>query len=163
MVRFSHGDTKRLREWEGADMATDPKIVARFKTSKVIKGYMMGFTGDTRAVVLEDPSNGTKNSIPVDDLKALFFVKSFEGSSAYRERKRYGIRENLGRKVYLKFYDGESLVGFLEQRIDPEKIISFTKSDPSTKGFYMIPVDSECNNDRVFAVWNAIQDVTTFP
>ncbi len=144
-------------------MENNERVVARFKASKLVKGYLKSFSDDSGAVIVEDTKSRAEHSIPVEDLKAVFFVKSFEGSSLYRERKIYGIRENIGRKVYLKFYDGESLVGFLEEKVPPEKILNLTKPDPNTKGFYMIPVDADCNNNRVFAVWNSIKDMTTFP
>ena len=144
-------------------MENEKRVVARFRASKVVKGYLKAFSDETGAVIVEDTQSRMEHSIPVEDLKAVFFVKTFEGFSEYREKKIYGIRDNIGRKVYLKFYDGESLVGFLEEKVPPEKIFNLTKPDPNTRGFYMIPVDADCNNNRVFAVWNSIKDMTTFP
>lgn len=144
-------------------MENTKRVVARFKASKVVKGYLKAFSDETGAVIVEDTRSRMEHNIPVEDLKAVFFVKSFEGSSVYHERKIYGIRENMGRKVYLKFDDGESLVGFLEEKVPPEKIFNLSKPNPIARGFYMIPVDADCNNDRVFAVWNSIRDMTTFP
>jgi hypothetical protein len=144
-------------------MENEERVVARFKASKVMKGYLRSFSDEAGSVIVEDTKSRAAHSIPVEDLKAVFFVKSFEGSSQYRERKIYGIRENIGRKVYLKFHDGESLVGFLEEKVPPEKIFNLTRPDPNTKGFYMVPVDADCNNKRVFAVWDSIEDMTTFP
>jgi hypothetical protein len=96
-------------------------------------------------------------------LKAIFYVKTFEGSKEYKEKKIYGVGKKLGRKVFVKFRDGEKLVGFLEADVPPDKVLSFLKSDGSKKGFFLVPVDRDCNNTRVFAAWNAIDDITTLP
>src|SRR3989337_763756 len=114
-------------------MENAKRVVARFKASKVVKGYLKAFSDETGTVIVEDTKSLMEQSIPVEDLKAGFFVKTFEGFREDRAKKIYGIRDNIGRKVYLKFYDGESLVGFLEEKVTPEKIFNLTKPDPNTK------------------------------
>jgi hypothetical protein len=110
-------------------------------------------------VVLSDQTNEEKR-VPIEELKALFFVKSFEGSSRYVERKVFGIRKSLGRKVFVKFVDKESLVGFIEGEIPWDKGFSLAKLGKRVKGFFLTPVDGDCNNDRVFVVGSAIENIT---
>ena len=144
-------------------MGDKEKIVARFNDKRLLKGYIKKFTGDSAIVIIEEADTGKEHAVPIDDLKAIFYVKTFEGSKEYKEKKVYGPGKKLGRKVFVKFRDGEKLVGFLEADVPPDQILSFLKSDGSKKGFFLVPVDRECNNTRVFAAWNAIDDITTLP
>lgn len=144
-------------------MGDQEKVVARFSDKRLLKGYVKGFTGDSAVVVIEEAATGKEHAVPVEDLKALFYVRTFEGSKEYEEKKVYRPGRKPGRKVFIKFRDGEKLVGFLEADVAPDKVISFLKSDGNKKGFFLVPVDAECNNTRVFAVWNAIDDITTLP
>ncbi len=144
-------------------MGDKEKIVARFNDKRLLKGYVKKFTGDSAIVIIEEADTGKEHAVPIDDLKAIFYIKTFEGSKKYKEKKVYGPGKKLGRKVFVKFRDGEKLVGFLEADVPPDKVLSFLKSDGSKKGFFLVPVDRECNNTRVFAAWNAIDDITTLP
>ncbi len=147
----------------GVVMSDNEKIVARFNDKSLLKGYVNKFTGDSATVIIKEADTGKEHVVPMEDLKAIFYVKTFEGSKEYKEKKVYGPGKKLGRKVFIKFLDGEKLVGFLEADVPPDKILSFLKSDGSKKGFFLVPVDRECNNTRVFAAWNAIDDITTLP
>lgn len=144
-------------------MSDNEKIVARFNDKRLLKGYVKKFTGDSAIVIIEEADTGKEHAVPIDDLKAIFYVKTFEGSKEYKEKKVYGPGKKLGRKVFVKFRDGEKLVGFLEADVPPDQILSFLKSDGGKKGFFLVPVDRECNNTRIFAAWNAIDDITTLP
>jgi hypothetical protein len=143
-------------------MGTDEgeKIVARFRDGRVLKGFVRNFSIESDTVILSDQKTNKESRVPIEELKALFFVKNFEGSSEYVERKIYGIRENLGRKVFIKFIDKESLVGFIEGDIPWDKGFSLSKLGKKAKGFFLTPVDSECNNERVFVVGSAIDYIT---
>src|SRR3989337_1541551 len=147
----------------GVVMSDNEKVVARFNDKRLLKGYVGKFTGDSATVIIKEADTGKEHAVPIEDLKAIFYVRTFEGSKEYKEKKIYGAGKKLGRKVFVKFRDGEKLVGFLEADVPPDKILSFLKSDGSKKGFFLVPVDAECNNTRVFAAWNAIDDITTLP
>jgi hypothetical protein len=136
------------------------KVVIRFNSGKVLKGYVRDFRTDSSVVILEEAETNIEHRISIIELKAIFFVKTFEGDSEYRERKAYGIRESIGRKAYIRFNDGESLVGFLEGEIPWEKGFFLSKSDDKAKGFFLIPVDSESNNIKIFVVGSSIKDIT---
>jgi hypothetical protein len=144
-------------------MSDNERVVARFNDKRLLKGYMKIFSGDSAIVIIEEADTGKEHAVPIEDLKAIFYVKTFEGSKEYKEKKIYGVGKKPGRKVFVKFRDGEKLVGFLEADVPPDKVLSFLKSDGSKKGFFLVPVDRECNNTRIFAAWNAIDDITTLP
>lgn len=139
------------------------KVVVRFNSGKVLKGYVRNFRTDLSVVILEEVGTNIEHRIPINELKAIFFVKTFEGDSEHRERKTYGIRESIGRKVYIRFADGESLMGFIEGEIPWEKGFFLSKPSEKAKGFFLIPVDSESNNIKVFVVGSAIKDLTIMP
>lgn len=139
------------------------KVVVRFKNGKILKGHISDFTSYTDIIVLQEAETNKEHGIPTGELKAIFFVKSFEGDSSYRDKKMYGIRSNIGRKVYIRFHDGESMFGFLEGDIPWEKGFYLSKPDNKMKGFFLIPVDVDSNNKKVFVVSSAIKDITLMP
>jgi hypothetical protein len=136
------------------------KIVARFRDGRLLKGFVKNFSIETDTVILSDRKTNSESRVPIEELKALFFVKDFAGSSEHIERKAFGIRKNLGRKVFIKFIDKESLVGFIEGEIPWDKGFSLAKLGKKAKGFFITPVDGDSNNERVFVVGSAIDNVT---
>ena len=140
------------------------KIVLRFNTGKILKGYIRDFTAYTDIVVVQDAVTDEQHKIPLVELKAIFFVKTFEGNSLHRDKKMYGISENVGRKVYIRFNDGESMMGFLEGDIPWEKGFHLSKKPAGAlKGFLLVPVDVDSNNKKVFVVNSSIKDITLLP
>lgn len=136
------------------------KIVARFRDGRILKGFVRNFSVESDTVILRDQKTNKESRIPIDELKALFFVKDFEGSREHVERKVFGIRKNLGRKAFIKFIDKESLVGFIEGEIPWDKGFSLAKLGQRAKGFFLTPVDGDSNNEKVFVVGGAIENVT---
>jgi len=137
------------------------RVVIRFKDGKVLKGFIDAFddASDHIDVTLADTKDAA--SIPFDDLKAVFFVRSFEGESGYREKKKYGISAKRGDRVFVKFADGELLVGFLIGDVpwDKKKGYNLSKTDSGQKGFYLLPTDNNSNNIKVFIPLGYVQDV----
>lgn len=141
-------------------MSEGEKVVARFKDGTMIKGFIRDFSVDAGVVVLNDQQTNQERHVPIDDLKAIFFVKSFTGFSAHVEKKTFGIRKLAGRKAYVKFSDKESLVGFIDGAVPWDKGFSLATLGEKVKGFFLVPVDGDSNNDRIFIVGSAIQDIT---
>ncbi|MDP2754864.1 MAG: hypothetical protein Q8P40_10820 [Nitrospirota bacterium] len=136
------------------------RVVVRFNSGDILKGYVRNFIADEGFVTLEEAGTCKEQSVPIGELKAIFFVKTFEGVSGYRDKKAYGIRKSIGRKVYIRFNDGESVIGFMEGDVPWKKGFFLSKPDKRIKGFFMIPVDSDSNNIKVFVVGSAIRDIT---
>ena len=136
------------------------KIVARFRDGRLVKGYVRGFSIESDTVVLNDQKTLLEMLVPITELKAIFFVKNFGGTSKHVERKAFGIRKNPGKKVFIKFSDNETLVGFIEGEVPWDKGFSLAKLGKKVKGFFFTPVDEDSNNDKVFVVAGAIQDIT---
>jgi len=127
------------------------KIVVRFVDGRIIKGSTQDFSPNKPLFHLYPyDTNISKDGIEifVKDLKAIFFVRDFEGNAQYKERKQFleGERPS-GRMVQIIFNDGEVLVG------------TTLGYDPKRPGFFLFPPDSQGNNIRVFAVSKAIRKV----
>lgn len=87
--------------------------------------------------------------IKTEDLKAVFFVKDFEGRPEYSEVKIFPERlpTSKGRKIAVLFKDNELLTGFT---------LAYDKNRP---GFFMMPADEMSNNDRIYVVASAVKEV----
>lgn len=84
--------------------------------------------------------------VAISELKAVFFVKDFKGDFRYVERKQFNEDDRqAGRKVEVTFYDGEVMVG------------TTVGYDPKRIGFFVIPIDSQCNNLRIFVVNESVK------
>jgi len=101
------------------------RAVLRFLNGKILKGYLKDFSPDLTEISFEDVESGETVMVNPVEVKAIFFVRSFDGDRELKEKKSYGIRKPAGKKVFIKFKDNESLVGFLEGEIPWEKGFSF--------------------------------------
>lgn len=122
------------------------KVVARFKDGVVIKGHTSDFFSnkkDFHVVLL----SGENITIETDKLKALFFVKDFSGDEN-RKDVYNDIIAGGGRKIQVKFKDGELVTGY-SQGYSPDRL-----------GFFIIPADTKNNNERIFVVNSTIEKVS---
>ena len=132
------------------------KIVAHLRTGKLLKGYAeLPLPTDSSGVVatvpaslpkqisLEEIEGGRKHSLPLSSLKALFFVKSFEGNPQYAEIKFFNGEPKIeGLWVHLTFADSEKIEGIVHNSI------SFL----TESGFLMKPPDPNSNNQAVYVL-----------
>jgi len=139
------------------------KTVLRFNDGRLLKGHLKGFAPDLDEVRLEEAVTDRIRPVRMEDMKAIFFVRSFEGDRAYKEKKAYGASKSKGQKVFVKFRDGESLLGFLEGDLPWEKGFFLSRQDKRLKGFFLLPVDEDANNIKVFVVSSSVVDVTVVP
>ena len=136
------------------------KVVARFKNGQMRKGIVQDYNPEASEIVIEDEESLEEHRIVIEDLKAIFFVHSLAGDREHRERNVFGISKNLGHKLYVKFQDGESMLGFIRGDVPWGKGFYRSKLGIQSKGFFMTPVDSESNNIKFFVIGSAIQDIT---
>ncbi len=122
------------------------KIVVRYMDGQIVKGYSEYFDPESPSFLLyEDPGSISPVELALDQLKAVFLVKSLEGNPEYSERKVFHKSDRPGgRKVEVKFLDGEVMQGIAIRR------------DPQRSGFFLIPPDPESNNISIFAVSKAV-------
>ena len=123
------------------------KIIVHFRDGRIIKGFSQDFFPNKSSFHLNKDITGKSPDlveIQLSDLKAVFFVKDFEGDAEYKERKIFMEGDKLsGRKVEVIFEDGEMMQG------------SVLGYNPKQTGFFLFTVDPKGNNERVFVV-NAV-------
>jgi hypothetical protein len=126
------------------------KLVARYVDGRILKGYAGDFDPDQPRfrLALAQSASDEAAEIQLSDLKAVFFVRSFEGDPAYAEsRDLYQARPPGTRKIRVEFADGEVVVGYTTTR------------DSRRFGLFFSPLDPKSNNLRVFAVTVAVARV----
>lgn len=128
------------------------KIVVRYEDGRVLKGDTADFlpTKPNLHLTLADaPPDAPPLEVWVAQLKAIFFVKDLSGSPHWRPHRQDFDpgKPVVGRKIRVVFKDGEVLVGTTQGY------------DPTRPGFFVIPADTESNNERVFVVKSATQKV----
>jgi len=131
---------------------TQNKIVVRYQDGRIMKGSTADFmpTKDLFHVV---PVDSTPESKPIDvfvrDLKAVFFVKNFDGNAQYTEIKDFDATKPVaGRKIKVVFKDGEIMTGTTQGY------------QPGRPGFFVVPADPKSNIDRFFVISAATHEVT---
>jgi hypothetical protein len=135
------------------DASTRNRVVVRFKDGKLLKGFTHDFTPirDTFHLTIEaGNSEGSMEEINIDALKAIFFVKTLEGDRNYIEKKLFEQVDQSrlrGLKIRVEFEDGEVCRGIS---------LGYNKNK---KGFFMIPVDPDSNNDRIYVIADACKSV----
>ena len=127
------------------------KVVARFVDGRTIKGFTNDFIPgkDRFHILAPEAAAGTRPvEVKTTDLKAIFFVKEFEGNSEHAESNAFSpARPPAGRKIRVVFKDGETLVGTTQ---------GYQSGRP---GFFLIPADADSNIMRCYVVAGATREV----
>jgi hypothetical protein len=138
------------------------QVVVRYKDGTTLKGAAVDFSENSDHISIEIADRYEIKKIDLDLLKAVFFVKSLEGEKNYRERKSFAPHGKKGDRVFIKFMDGESLVGFLSGDVpwDRKKGYFLAAKQMGQKGFFLIPADEKSNNMKVFVILSFVEDVS---
>lgn len=121
-------------------------VVVHIPGGTLLKGVTNNFFPNKDRFHLTDKDTGEIHEVPFTGLKAVFFVKGFEGDRTYKERTDVE-RTGFGKKIQVDFNDGEILVGYSQ---------GFT---PNRPGFFVFPVDPESNNDRIYVLTAATRSI----
>jgi len=129
------------------------KVVARFRDGKIIKGYTNDFFPNKDVFHISSQERGKDlTEVLVPDLKALFFVKSFEGKKDHRKHDHPDVIEKLkktaGMKLKIVFTDGEQMLALTQGY------------EPGRKGFFVFSADPESNWERAYVLKQATREVT---
>jgi hypothetical protein len=124
------------------------KIVARGIDGTMVKGYNADFDITRPSFSLRPSPEATAEgvSLPLMNLKAIFFVRNFSGNPGYRERKTF-MGTTQGRKIEVTFTDGEVVIGTTQGY------------RAGGAGFYLTPADPRANTARIFAIAGAVRQV----
>jgi hypothetical protein len=136
------------------NMAEKNKVVVHFLDGRVIKGTTFDFFPNRPTFHLDPLEGGSPMKIACKSLKALFFVRDFEGRPQRQRIRGFLSREpdnSQGRKVAVLFKDGELICGYtLSISADRE-------------GFVLFPADEGGNNTRVYVMKSATAEVKVGP
>jgi hypothetical protein len=135
-------------------MAESNKVVAHFGDGRLLKGSTQNFLPTRTAFHVLPAGGGAVVEVRSQELKALFFVKDFVGNAKRRDLRGFLAAPGEtphGRKVAVRFEDGEFLCGYS------------LAYQPGREGFFVFPADAGGNNLRVFVVAAATVEVKAGP
>jgi hypothetical protein len=125
------------------------KIVVRYREGRLLKGFTHDFHPSRTQFSLWPSVTSAPSErmyVPTSQLKAVFFVRNFEGNPEYSDDRTFDTGAG-GRRLEVTFADDEVLNG------------STLSYRPDGVGFFVNPADSRGNNLRVFVVASAIRHV----
>jgi hypothetical protein len=124
-------------------------VVARFVDGGKIKGVTHDFSATKPEFHVFSRGDESSKALPVvmKDLKAVFFVKSYDGEKCRIEYKLFDRANVQARKIFVRFKDGEFMVGFT------------MGYNPAKQGFFLTPADPDSNNKRIYVVNEAVDHV----
>jgi hypothetical protein len=85
--------------------------------------------------------------INLDILKAVFFVKDFQGNRTHKDSHDFSKAPSFGKHIIITFYDGEKFYGTSET-IHRDRL-----------GFFIFPIDPDANTIRAFVINSFIESV----
>lgn len=121
-------------------------VVLHFADGKIQKGTTEDFFPNKEMFHFREKEHGETREVRMRELKAAYFVKTFEGNSAYQEKTDQG-RTGCGKKIRVHFRDGETQIGYTQ---------GFSAD---RAGFFVFPADPDCNNDRIYVVIAATDNI----
>jgi DNA polymerase III sliding clamp (beta) subunit (PCNA family) len=121
------------------------KVVLKFKDSKILKGVINNWLPSKESIFVHT-LDGHSVNVKFENLKAVFFVKDFDGDKGHKKQYQDFI-PGEGRKLKAQFGDGEVITGF-------SLAYSATR-----KGFMMTPADKASNNIKIFIIQSAVEKV----
>ncbi len=129
---------------EGKQEERLDRVVLRYRDGRVIPCRLAeGFTPGNEVVeaLLDD---GTRASVPLEELKAVFFLKDPRRRRVEMELDLDHEAEGPGARARVEFTDGEIIHGRVEQ---------YSIAD---RGFFLYPAARESNNEKIFVVASAL-------
>ena len=131
--------------------STYKKVVVRRLDREVIKGFVDGASFlKPNAIEMLD-REGRALTVPLAEIKGVFFVREFDGNPQRSERKLFESRpRTAGLWVQMTFKDRETLEGLL-----PGNLIEL-----GPEGFLVTPADPYSNNLKIFVPRGALSDIS---
>jgi small nuclear ribonucleoprotein (snRNP)-like protein len=132
------------------------KTVVKFNDGRIVKGFTTDFSPNKDIFHIHNvesdstATEGEQVEVSLDNIKAVFFVKDFQGNKEYKKVRTFNGYESGSpsqRKIVVIFKDGENFYGTTH---------SFS---PDRKGFFVFPIDERDNNDRVFVPSSSLEKV----
>ncbi len=115
------------------------RVVAHYSNGTLVKGTSHD-VAPGRPVCHVKTLEGATVAVQLSDLKALFFVRDFDGNPDHVEAEQAidgDLRLHGTKQIAVEFSDGERIVG-LTNRVPPPAPF-----------FFMLPIDNRSNNLRL--------------
>lgn len=125
------------------------QVVARYRDGRLVKGTSLDLDPAKPTCHIR-PTGGKVTEVKLDDLKALYFVKSLDGNAEHDEALTFepnDRRSSGSTKVEIRFQDGERLVGFTN------------RFPPNRSHYFVVPADLKSNNIRILVNAQAVKTV----
>ncbi len=131
-------------------------VVAKYRDGRMIKGITYNFGANKmvfHVIPISQENEGKIKKgveIPISDLKAVFFVKSLEGRKGPITLDRVLEEEKeeaSALKVKVTFHDGEILIGMT---------YGYSRDK---QGFFMVPLEKNSNNLRIFVIFHSTREI----
>jgi Family of unknown function (DUF6982) len=127
-------------------MKTKNRAVVKYANGTILKGHAASLFRFSRVVEFVPLDEQDPVQINVREIKAIFFVKTFQGRkfSLVKSRERSNV---LGRRGNVIFRDGEKVEGFVQ---------AYNHQDPLVQ---VVPVSLNSNNEMIFCSRAAIDKI----
>lgn len=124
-------------------------LVARFDR-ETLAGFVSSPSGlETENLELLTPG-GSVVQVPYAEVKAVCFVRDFEGGDTWREHRAFLTRpKSAGLWMKLRFRDGDSIEGLIANNL----------MQMEAGGFSIVPPDPTFHNQRIFVPRAALAEV----
>jgi len=123
------------------------KVVVKYIDGDVLKGFAGEFYKAKEDFLIKPHNKDKEIKIRCNDIKAVFYVKTFEGRAKYRRLKHLPRVKTKGKPVVIHFNDGERIEGFTQY---------YRAEDPF---LLLIPDDPTGNNQRIFCNQQAVKKI----
>jgi hypothetical protein len=130
------------------------KVVVRYLDGRVVKGTTEDFFPNRPLFHLQPLGAQEKADVRCKELKAVFFVRDFAGDPKRTDAAGFDRATpdiNKGKKIAVRFKDGEVLCGFTLTYM------------PDREGYFVTPADPGNNNLRVYVLTHAVREVRVGP
>lgn len=113
-------------------------VVARYLDGRIVKGLTTDFHPGSDSFHINDGSEVPPERVTTDRLKAVYFVRSLEGNTEYRDHREFPETRAVRTKLWLEFDDGERMAAWP------------VSAALGRRGFYVLPTDIDSNLERVY-------------
>ncbi|GJM44192.1 MAG: hypothetical protein DHS20C21_10340 [Gemmatimonadota bacterium] len=122
-------------------------VVARYVDGRVVKGQTTDFHPELESFHIQGSSEVPPERVPVDGLKAVFFVRSLGGNPERQDHREFPSDVGVRRKLWLEFRDGEKMAAWP------------VSASLGRRGFYVLPTDRESNLEKAYVFRKAVKAV----
>jgi hypothetical protein len=123
------------------------KLVIHYADGRLLKGWSPDIFPNRPSFHFTDSATEKTSEIRLADLKGVFYVKDYVGHPGQRQRRYDVQRVGLGRRVRVRFSDGEVIEGYT------------SGYSPGRLAFFLFPPDPDDNTERVLVVTGATTEV----